>query len=505
VEHLRASIDAELAAAESLLDIGRAEDARRRVVNVVAAQPDNVDALLLLARCGIELDEPEQALEAATQAAGHEPNRPEAHILRASALMPLDRADEALQAADTAIALHPDMAAAHLVRSLALFNTYRQREAWTALSETTRLAPEWAEAYVIQATMHHTFGRHRQAKQAYQRALALQPDHAGALEGLAQLALRRGRNLAALQQFGAAAALTPQTQNASAGVDRALTSLSGLAVLTAWLAASVLAVAGRHWVAWPIAAAVLMPYLLWLRFFRRRLPDHLWAAVRTRMGTDPRLRVRLTVAVVTLAAGALVGAAEAALQRDAPLEGILGAVGAFLVIAAVIVTVDVRHTRKRVADGGDALAGLAPDEQANVQVGRLVLRWFRATALLTLVPSLLAAEPAADLAVRAATGTVVIVFLIVYYRSTRRRWQRRPGRPIGRAPALLIPIVFLLVGLLWLVIPVNAFWPGQPPAIFTVVGLVLGVLTVAFLIVWLPILGLRRIARSRTKSVITSP
>ena len=65
---------------------------------------------------------------------------------------------------------------------------------------------------------------------------------------------------------------------------------------------------------------------------------------------------------------------------------------------------------------------------------------------------------------------------------------------------MLIPIVFLLVGLLWLVIPVNAFWPGQPPTLFAVIGFVLGACTGAFLIVWLPILGVRRIARA-----ITSP
>lgn len=495
MEHLRAPIGAELAAAESLLEIGRADDARKRIVAVVAAEPDNVDALLLLARCCIELDEPGEALAAATSAASHEPNRPEAHILRASSLLPLDRAEEALHAADTAVALDAEKPAAHLVRALALFNTFRQREAWAALNETTRLAPEWAEAYAIQGTMHHTFGRHRKAKQAYQRALAIQPEHTGALEGLAQLALRRGQNVAALQHFGAAAALTPEAQSASAGVDRALTGLCGLAVLTAWLAASVLVIAGRHGVAWPIAAAVLLPYPIWLRHFRRRLPDHLWAAVRARMGADPRLRVRLILAGATLAGGVLFAAV---VPGDHPVIGLFAAAGAFFVIAAIIVVVDVRHTQRRVAAGGDVLAGLAPDEQANVQVGRLVLRWFRATALLALVPSLQAAEPADDLAVRATAGTFVIALLIAYYRGTRRRWQRKPGRPIGRALAPLIPIVFLLVGLLWLVIPVNAFWPGQPPGVFTVAGLVLGGLTIAFLIVWLPIQGVLRVVRSFT-------
>jgi hypothetical protein len=257
----------------------------------------------------------------------------------------------------------------------------------------------------------------------------------------------------------------------------------------------VLVIAGRHWVAWAIAAAVLLPYLVWFRFFRRRLPAHLRVALRARMGADPRLRVRLVLAGATLATGVLVAAIVPA---EHPVIGIFAAVGAFLVIATIIVIVDVRYTRKRVAAGGDALAGLAPDEQANVQVGRLVLRWFRATALLALVPSLQAAEPADDLAVRATTGTFVILLLIAYYRATRRRWQRKPGRPIGRVLALLIPIVFLLVGLLWLVIPVNAFWPGQPPSILTVAGLVLGVLTLAFLVVWLPIQGVRRVVRAFT-------
>ena len=101
---------AELAAAESLLDVGRADDARRRVVTVVAAEPDNVDALCLLARCLIELDEAAGALDAASSATRHAPDRPEAHILRASALLQLDRAAEALEGADTAVALSSSIA-----------------------------------------------------------------------------------------------------------------------------------------------------------------------------------------------------------------------------------------------------------------------------------------------------------------------------------------------------------------------------------------------------------
>jgi len=169
-----------------------------------------------------------------------------------------------------------------------------------------------------------------------------------------------------------------------------------------------------------------------------------------------------------------------------------------VVIAGLIFAVDVRHARRRVAAGGDALAGLSPDEQANVQVGRLALRWFRATALLAIVPSVLAAEPAADLAIRASAGTVVIALIVAYYRWTRRMWRRRPGRPLTPGLAHLVPVFYVLLGLLWLVIVVGAYWPGPPPDLVAVAGLVLGALTVVFLAAWLPIQGVRRLVRYLT-------
>jgi hypothetical protein len=120
------------------------------------------------------------------------------------------------------------------------------------------------------------------------------------------------------------------------------------------------------------------------------------------------------------------------------------------------------------------------------------------TALLAVIPAVQSAEPADALVARATTGTVVIALLLAYYRWTRRRWQRTPGRPVGASLARVIPIFYVLLGLLWLVIPVGAYWPGQPPTLATVGGVVIGALTIAFLIVWLPVHGVRRVVRYLT-------
>jgi hypothetical protein len=216
------------------------------------------------------------------------------------------------------------------------------------------------------------------------------------------------------------------------------------------------------------------------------------------MTSDPRQRIRLQTAAITLAAGVLIGLVAAVLSLDTAVPAIFGTIGWLMVIAGLIFAVDVRYARRRVAAGGDALAGLSPDERANVQVGRLALRWFRVTALLAIVPSVLAAEPAADLPARATTGTVVIALIVAYYRWTRRMWRRRPGRPLTPGLAHLVPVFYVLLGLLWLAIVVGAYWPGQPPDVVAVAGFVLGAFTIVFLVVWLPIQGVRRIVRYLT-------
>jgi tetratricopeptide (TPR) repeat protein len=388
----------ELAAAEALLSIGRAEEARRRLAALLAGEPHNVDALCLLARCHVHLDDQAAALTAATAAAAADPNRAEAHILRASALVALDRPDEGLEAADAALALDGDRPAAHLVRALALFNTFKRKEAWAALHEVTRLAPHWADAHAIEGSLHHTLGHHRRARRSYRRALLLRPDHTRAMEGLGHLALRRGRLGVAMRQFGAAAALSPTGQAAAAGVDSALTGLYGWAFIAAWLSVTLL--------------------------------------------TGATLTLGLPIGVYELTHP------ERPDNGERFVMGLLGGVCWLLLAGVVIVTIDVRQARRRAASPEES-GSFGPDQHANIQTGRLTLRWFRATGVFAILPSFLAAQPAEPWTTRAPVGTAVLAALALY-------------------------------------------WPGEPPAP-TAIGMFFGALVVVFHLFWLPIRALRAV------------
>jgi tetratricopeptide (TPR) repeat protein len=482
-------VTAALAAAEALLDVDRLEEARARAASIVAGEPGNAAALCLLARCHIKLDDAAAALDAATGATQVEPDRPEAHILRATALLTLDRPQEALTAADAAAALAPNHAGAHLVRALALFDTFDRREGWAALDRATRLAPHWADLYAIRGNIHHTLGYDRKARAAYRKALAINPQHAGATEGLARVALRQGRLGAAVRQFGAAAALAPTGRAAAAGVDLALTRLLGWGLLVAWIAAVALVTAGRRPLGWAVAAPVLLAYTGWIVFFWRRLPGNLRGAVRARTRADPRQRVRIVVAALTLGLGVVIALVEPTPRTgDQVLIVLLGCVAWLTVTAGVVVFVDVRRMRQQAPET------LNPDQQSNVQLGRLTLRWFRTTALVAIVPSVLAAAPAAPLSARATAGSFTIAFLVTYYRWTIGQWRRRPGRPLGPMLAHILPAFYLGLSALWLATVTAAFWPGQPPGV-TIAGFMLGALTIVFYVAWLPVRAVRALLR----------
>ena len=235
---------------------------------------------------------------------------------------------------------------------------------------------------------------------------------------------------------------------------------------------------------------------MWLVVFWRRLPPGMWAVVRARMTGDPRQLVRLILTVATLALGLPIGVYELTHPErpdtgDRVVMGLLGGVCWLLLAGVVIVTIDVRQARRRAASPEES-GSFGTEQHATIQTGRLTLRWFRATAVLAILPSSLAAQPAEPWTTRAPGGTAVLAVLALYYAWTVRRWRRRPGIALTAGVAHLVPLFYFGLSVLWMATVAAAYWPGEPPSP-TSIGMLLGALVVVFHLFWLPIRAIRAV------------
>jgi tetratricopeptide (TPR) repeat protein len=511
-----------LAGAEALLAVGRVDDARRQAVAVLAKEPENVEALCLLARCHQEADDYPPMLRAAEDALQVAPDEFQAHLLRSQALLQLDRYDEAVEAGANAVRLAEESAAAYVTYGCALFAANQRRRGWAALREAARLAPDWPTVHFVTGAIWHSTGHSRRARQAYERTLRLEADHEGARQGLGQLAMTGGRLGTAIGHLGSVAG-SPRAESAAPGVDRALRGVTGQALAIAWLVGLALMFA-QYPVAWAVAAVPVAGYALWVRRVARSLPPNVAAGVRLRLQTDPRLRWRIGLAVAIL--GWAVAAGVYLLLNPVwdstdprPLVFLFVMIGWLVVGTVAVFVVDQREARRlrpdpgtkatdpsgaataghlnpsgaatagRLDPSGAATAGhldpsgaataghldpsvaeLAISELAELESAALGRRWLGVTGVVLTVPWLLAAPPAASWGTRAITGAITMALLLGYYRWSAWRWTRRAANRSAAKPWAL-PLVragYLLLGAMWIGLPVIAFWPGEPPEIVVV-------------------------------------
>jgi tetratricopeptide (TPR) repeat protein len=215
--------DAELQRAEALLDLGRAEDARRHLARVVASDPENAAALGLLARALVLTGRPADALVAANRAAAADPESSSGHLFAAVALVDLEQYDEAARAAREAVRLSPEHAWCHILLTYALSGcaenmrpSRRRRtavaEARAAGHEAVRLAPESADAHAALGYVAFVAGPRRAAVASLRRALELDPTHAVASNNLGALRLNSYRLFGAGQTLGAALRSDPSLE-----------------------------------------------------------------------------------------------------------------------------------------------------------------------------------------------------------------------------------------------------------------------------------------------------
>jgi tetratricopeptide (TPR) repeat protein len=189
--------------AEALIGLGRFDEARSTLRELLGTEPDLAPAWCLLARAQIGLGEMEAALESAERGVALAPDNDWPHRLRSVALERLGDTDGAITAAREAVAKGPHEWQTHKRLALVLVHAKRDPDfALAAAGRAAELAPNEADAHCVLGLAHDARGEKKEAERCFRQALALDPQHSASLDALArrQLAMSRfGRagNLAA--------------------------------------------------------------------------------------------------------------------------------------------------------------------------------------------------------------------------------------------------------------------------------------------------------------------
>ncbi len=269
-----------LARVETLLDLGRAQDARQLLLPLIATDGASADVWCHLARADLALGSWHWAQQAADRAIAADPDGEWGYRLRSRALSELHQHDAAITSAERAVALAPLLWITHVQLSEVLSAQGQgygraQQEAQRAVE----LAPHVASTHLALGIALAGLGDADQSAVEYERALELDPGNAAAMNNLGVLALRRrgGADEAArhfVRSLRANPVATPAARNVT---------LAGRLLLVRFtVTGSLLAVAltfgwrfGRaDHLLLVVAATVLLvgAYVLWVVTVSRNLP-----------------------------------------------------------------------------------------------------------------------------------------------------------------------------------------------------------------------------------------
>ena len=480
-----------LAAAEALLDVGRAAQAREEAAGYLAGHPQDARGLRLIARCYEATDDYPRMLAAARAAVAADAQSYQGQILLASALIHLCQYGDAVEVAGQAIRLSPLSWRGHLLTGVAQCARGRRRAGMAAVNRAVALAPNEPHTHYVQALLRHSAGNRLGAKRAYRRALGLAPGHAGAQRGLGHLALAAGRVVDAVGYFTGAAAAEPDA--GAPGLERALLGIASLGLATSWCLLFVL-VFSMFPAAWVVAGALAGGFAVVAVRFWRRVPAGGRLLLRARLAI-PRVYVRLGATLFATSAALGLGYTGAGLDPDSPdvdmwpRFGTLGA--AFVGTVLAVLAVDM-------VDRGDTAPDTAPDAPLQHATARLTWRTLRAGCVPAAVLWVLSVG-GTPWAVRAATGTALILGYAAVLVRIRQRVLDEPDLPSPVLARLAGPIS-LGTGSLLLYLPLAAYWPGTLPTPAQVGVLVLLGLVLLGYAGWLPLNGARWLWRRRVNA-----
>lgn len=321
--------DAALAHAETLLDLGRHEEALREAGRELAQHPESARALRISAECLRVLERRDEADALARRAVALYPDDGWAWRLVALTALDLHRWDAAAEAADAVRRLSGETPWALAVYAEVMLGCGRVNDAVDALDTALRQQPDDPDLHVQLADVLVRAGRRRDAEAHVRAALAIDPTHPWARR-LWPGVSRDGDDADAAIQLARMLGESPQDTHTETAFEMASTRLlvPPLAVVsTASALILVLCALGAGLFGWrvgsgvPAAAGPLAQACVWaaavglLAFWasrlRRRLGPLFEPIVRSRLTEGPIVlfsSIYLAGAVVLTGVGILVGA-----------------------------------------------------------------------------------------------------------------------------------------------------------------------------------------------------
>jgi arylsulfatase A-like enzyme/Tfp pilus assembly protein PilF len=189
---------------------GRADDARKRLEELVSADPGNPVFRATLARACRERGDLPRAIALYREAVAQAPADADGWYNLAVTLQQAGKVDDAVTALAAAIERDPKRPEAHNALGIAYAASGRLEDARRAFAEAVALDPRNARAYNNLGNALRDLGRRDEAEAAYRKAIELAPRYPDPLNGLGVLEVAGDRPAEALPLFDRALALDPQ-------------------------------------------------------------------------------------------------------------------------------------------------------------------------------------------------------------------------------------------------------------------------------------------------------
>jgi predicted O-linked N-acetylglucosamine transferase (SPINDLY family) len=202
------------AAAFTLHQTGKLDEAASRYRKVLALQPGHFDAVHLLGLTALQKNQPERALEFIGAALRIDPRNASALLNYGSALSRLGRYEAAVTSLSQAIASSPGFADAFFNRANAFRQLKQYEQSVFDYDQAIALKANFIEAYYNRAEVLMTLRRYEEAVGSYDKVIALKPGYAEAYNNRGAALTELKRFDAALASFDRAVALNPRNAEA---------------------------------------------------------------------------------------------------------------------------------------------------------------------------------------------------------------------------------------------------------------------------------------------------